>query len=86
MTADAGRDNANRTTQIPFLEFLGAYILNYTTNENTVPILEAVRASKQNGIPEAATLRNSVLIATADCVLVGIGVFVQSSYSRRFLV
>ena len=25
----------------------GAYILNYTTNENIVPILEAVRASKQ---------------------------------------
>ena len=64
----------------------GAYILNYTTNENIVPILKAVRASKQNGVPEAATLRNSVLIATADYALVGLGVFVQSCYNRRFLV
>ena len=75
-----------RLTQEWMSKFFGAYILNHTTNENIVPILEAVWASTQNGIPEAATLRNSVLIATSDCALVGTGVFIQSSYSRRFLV
>ena len=68
------------------MDLFGAYILNYTTNENIILILEAVRAPNQNKIPEAGSLGNSDLTATADCALVGVVVLVQSSCSRRFFV
>ena len=67
-------------------EINGAYILNYTTNENIVPIFGSSSGLKQNGIPESVALGNFVLIATSDCALVGTGVFVQSSYRRQFFV